>query len=136
MWLPQNADAIGKLILRLSVGGMMLPHGLHKMTHGVGGIMNLFASKGIPGFFAYFAYVGEVIAPILILIGFYTRLSALVLGGTIVVAILTAHGGDIFSLNSRTGAWGIELQMFYVFGAAAIFLLGAGKYSMDAKKGR
>ncbi|MGE4294156.1 MAG: DoxX family protein [Campylobacterales bacterium] len=136
MWLPQNADAIGKLILRLSVGGMMLLHGLHKMTHGVGGIMGLFASKGIPGFFAYFAYVGEVIAPILILIGFYTRLSALVLGGTIVVAILTAHGGDIFSLNSRTGAWGIELQMFYVFGAAAIFLLGAGKYSMDAKKGR
>lgn len=135
MWLPKDADAIGKLILRLSVGGMMLLHGLHKMTHGVSGIMGLFASKGIPGFFAYFAYVGEVIAPILVLIGFYTRISALVIGGTIIVAILTAHAGDIFSLT-RTGAWGIELQMFYVFGAIAIYLLGAGKYSMDVKKGR
>ena len=131
-----NSDAWGKLLLRLMIGGLMLPHGIHKLINGVGGISNLFASKGIPGFLAYGAYLGEVIAPILVILGFYTRISALVIAGTIVVAVLVAHPDAIFAINGRTGAWGIELQAFYIFGGVAIALLGAGSYSLDAKKGR
>ena len=130
MSFTQYSDATGKLVLRLTVGGLMLFHGIFKIFNGVDGIMNLFASKGIPVFLAYFAYLGEVVAPILLIIGFYTRISALLLGGTIVIAVLTAHTADI-STFTRSGAWGIELQAFYILGALAIFFLGGGRYSVD-----
>lgn len=130
MSFTQYSDAAGKLVLRLTVGGLMLFHGIFKIFNGVDGIMNLFASKGIPVFLAYFAYLGEVVAPILLIIGFYTRISALLLGGTIVIAVLTAHTADISTLT-RSGAWGIELQAFYILGALAIFFLGGGRYSVD-----
>jgi putative oxidoreductase len=130
-----NRNDWGLLLLRLMVGGMMLPHGISKLMKGVDGIAGLFASKGIPGFFAYGAYIGEIIAPILVLLGFFARISALVITGTILVAVAVAHPDEIFTLT-RTGAWGIELQAFYIFGGVAIALLGAGSYSLDAKKGR
>lgn len=130
MQIPGLNDSIAKLLLRLMIGGMMLFHGWSKIVNGVAGIQGLFASKGIPTFVAYGVYLGEVISPLLILIGFYTRINALVVVGTMVVIILTAHMGDIFTVTKH-GAWGIELQMFYLLGALAIFFLGAGKYSLD-----
>jgi putative oxidoreductase len=45
------------------------------------------------------------------------------------VALVLAHMGELFSLNN-TGGWAIELQAFYLFTAAALVFLGAGKYAM------
>ncbi|VTP65947.1 DoxX [Leclercia adecarboxylata] len=63
----------------------MLFHGLHKAIDGVGGHCRHAGGEGLPGFIAYGVLVGEVIAPILIILGILTRPAALVLAFTMVV---------------------------------------------------
>lgn len=127
----QSEDA-SKLILRLAVGFLMLFHGVAKIFGGVGFLEGMFSSMGLPAFFAYGVYVGEIIAPLMLIVGYKVRLAAVLVAGTMVVAILMAHMGDIFALTKH-GAWAIELQMFYILASAAILFQGAGKYSIDKK---
>ncbi|WP_442482257.1 DoxX family protein [Aeoliella sp. SH292] len=124
-------DDIGKLILRITVGGLMLPHGMAKMSAAaLGGLQSMLASQGIPGFVAYGVYVGEVLAPILIIIGFLTRPAAAVFAFNMVVAIYLAHASQLVQLSDK-GGLALELQYLYLFGAIAIAFLGAGKYSIS-----
>jgi len=124
-----NED-MAKLVLRVTVAFLMLFHGVSKLLGGVGFLEGMFASMGLPTFFAYGVYIGEVIAPIMLLIGFQVRVAAVLLAGTMFVAILMAHSGDVFSLTQH-GAWAIELPVFYILTSLAIFFQGAGKYSID-----
>lgn len=73
--LEKNTD-LGILILRLSVGILMLLHGIAKLSHGAEGIEQMLAASGLPSFIAYGVYVGEVIAPLLIILGLGTRAAA------------------------------------------------------------
>jgi putative oxidoreductase len=134
-WLTKlHSDDIGKLLLRLSIGGLMLFHGIAKLRGGVGPIEGLLQSKGMPGFLAYGTYIGEVVAPILILIGLWTRPAALILCFLMVMAIGLVHPAQVMTVD-RTGAWGIELNMLYFLGALALFFTGAGKYSVTRGQG-
>ena len=126
-------DDTAKLLLRCTVGGLMLFHGIAKLTHGVSHLEGMFSNAGLPGFIAYGAYVGEVLAPLMLIVGFRVKIAALLIIGTMIGAIGVAHSGDIFSVTKQ-GAWAIELQMFYFLGALTIFLLGAGKYSVERYK--
>jgi len=126
-------DDLGKLLLRLSVGGLMLFHGIAKVRHGIDPIVHLVESKGLPSFVAYGAYLGEVIAPILILIGFLTRPAALIVGVNMGFAIWLVHMADLQRITPQ-GAWGVELQMFYLLGAIALFFMGAGRFSVSRGK--
>lgn len=121
----------GLLILRLSLGILMLLHGIAKLSHGVNGIKGMLADKGIPEFIAYGVYIGEVIAPILLIIGFRTRIAALAFAVTMLIALLLVHSNDIFSLG-RAGGWAAELIGLYIFGAIALFFTGAGKYALSS----
>ena len=69
----------GKLLLRLTFGILILFHGVAKMENGVGWIAKMLQAAGLPGFIAYGAYIGEVIAPVLIILGIFTRPAALVM---------------------------------------------------------
>lgn len=131
-----KSDDIGKLILRLAVGGMLLPHGIAKIAGGVEGIAGMLTEKGLPGFMAYGAYVGEVLAPLLVIAGFLTRPAAGVIAFNMVLAIWLAHAADIFSLHPQTGGWAIELAAFYLFGALALVFTGAGRFSASRGRGR
>ncbi|HBU95528.1 MAG TPA: GntR family transcriptional regulator [Leclercia adecarboxylata] len=122
-------DDTGKLLLRLAVGGLMLFHGLHKAIDGVDGIAGMLVAKGLPGFIAYGVLVGEVIAPILIILGILTRPAALVLAFTMVVAWLMVGTGKTFALDA-VGAWGIESLVYFFVGALAVAFLGAGRYAV------
>ncbi|MEG1209683.1 MAG: DoxX family protein [Leclercia sp.] len=124
-----TCDDLGKLLLRLAVGGLMLFHGMHKAIDGVGGIAGMLASKGLPGFIAYGVLIGEVVAPILIILGILTRPSALVLAFTMVVAWLMVGTGKTFALDA-VGAWAIESLVYFFVGALAVAFLGAGRYSL------
>lgn len=129
--LQRRAD-LGLLILRLSVGGLMLLHGISKLRFGIDPIEGLVASFGLPAFLAYGVYIGEVIAPLLIVLGVATRGAAIVLFFNCIVAALMAHSGDIFSLNAQ-GGWAVELLGLYAFGALALVFTGGGKYSLSTK---
>lgn len=127
-------DDFGKLVLRLTVAGLLLFHGVAKLGKGVGGIESLLEGKGLPGFLAYGVYIGEVVAPVLVLAGWKTRLWALVMAVNMIVAIALSHPADILAL-SQTGGWAIELQGLFLFGSLAIALLGAGRYSVTGGRG-
>lgn len=124
-------DDLGKLLLRLAVGALMLFHGLHKLFHGVDGISAMLVAKGLPGFVAYGVLVGEVVAPCLIVLGIFTRGSALVLALTMVVAWLMVGTGKTFALDA-VGAWAIESLVFYFVAALAIACLGARRYALGS----
>ena len=74
----ENAD-LGKLIIRLTLGGLMLFHGIAKLLNGIGFIEGELASHGLPTFLAYGVYVGEIIAPLMVILGYQTRIGALLI---------------------------------------------------------
>ena len=75
---PAELEDVGKLLLRVVVAGLMLFHGFDKIAHGPGHVMQDLAEHGMPVVLGYGVYIGEVLAPILILVGAWTRLAALV----------------------------------------------------------
>ena len=105
----------GQLVLRLSIGGLMLFHGFDKLTGGVDGIAGMLQSRGMPGFLAWGVVVGEVIAPVLIIAGLSVRLAGLILAFNMLVAVVLAHANDVLKIGEH-GEWAIELQMLYLLG--------------------
>jgi putative oxidoreductase len=125
-------DGIGKLILRCALGGMILLHGIAKLQHGIGFIGDVVANAGLPGFVAYGVYVGEVVAPLLLIAGWYSRTAAAVIAVNMLFAIGLAHSKELFALN-QTGGWALELQGMFLFTAVAIALIGPGHYRVNDK---
>src|SRR5262245_22412998 len=128
-------DDVAKLILRLVLGILVLLHGISKMTHGVGGIASLVEAHGWPNSVSYFVYIGEVVAPILLIAGIFTRLGGLLIAVNMVVALFLAHRTQLFMLNGQ-GGWQLELQAMFLFTALAIMLMGAGRFSVGGAGGR
>ena len=123
-------EGIGKLILRVALGGMILVHGISKLSGGIGFITGTVTAAGLPAFLAYGVYVGEVLAPLLLIAGFYSRIAAVVIGVNMLFAIGLVHGAELFALN-QSGGWAIELQAMFLFTAIALALLGPGHYRIN-----
>lgn len=124
-----HLEDVGKLLLRITVAGLMLFHGVEKLLHGPGGVRADLAQHGLPEFLAYGVYVGEVVAPVFILVGAWTRFWAAVYALTITFATLLVHGRDFVHL-APTGGWAAELYAFYIAGPIVVALLGAGRYAL------
>jgi len=124
-------DAFGKLIIRLSLGVLILFHGAAKVLHpdSLGFIRSMLEGADLPSALAYGVYVGEVVAPLMIILGIYTRLGGLVVVVNMLFAIWLAHSADIFSLTDH-GGWALELQGFYLFSGLALIFLGSGRYAV------
>jgi putative oxidoreductase len=124
-------DAAGKLILRLTLGALMLLHGVNKIVHpgAVGFIGDKLADAGVPSGIAYGVYLGEVVAPLMIILGVYSRVGGLIAVVSMLFAIGLMHSGEIFTLTDH-GGWALELQGFYLFAALAVVFLGSGKYAL------
>jgi putative oxidoreductase len=125
----------GKLVLRIVLAVLLLFHGVSKLVGGVGPIAGMLQKAGLPGAFAYLVYIGEVVAPLMILFGVFTRAAALVVVINMVVALLLVHTAQFFTLNEQ-GGWALELQGMYLGSALALALLGAGRYSLGGAAGR
>jgi putative oxidoreductase len=129
------SEDLGKLILRSVLAILILMHGIAKVMGGVSGISGMLAKVGLPGELAYLVYVGEVIAPLLVLFGFWTRPAALVIGINMIVAIWLVHSSELFGLT-KTGGWALELQGLFLISAIVVALLGAGRYSVGGIHGK
>ncbi|MCL7942699.1 DoxX family protein [Marinobacter sp. ATCH36] len=124
----ENAD-LGKLIVRLTLGGLLLFHGIAKLFHGVGFIEGQLASHGIPAFFAWGVFIGELLAPLMVILGYQTRIGALLIVFNMLVAIALVHSHELMALG-KNGGWALELQGFFLFIAVAIIFLGPGRYKL------
>lgn len=133
------SEDLGKLVLRITLAILILLHGIAKLQHGIDFITGLVTNAGLPTAFAYLVYVGEVLAPILVLVGLFTRPAALIIAINMIVAIALVHMNELFALT-KTGGWALELQGMFLISAIVISLLGPGRYSLDAmlrgKKGK
>ncbi len=123
------------LVLRLAVGGLMLLHGIHKIQNGIGPIENMLAGKDLPRGLAMGVYAGEVVAPILILLGFLTRPAAFLLAGTMLVSVWLAYGANAFQLTNQ-GGLAVELNLLYLAGAVVLSISGGGRFSVGRGEGK
>jgi putative oxidoreductase len=117
----------GVLLLRFTVAGLMLFHGVAKLTRGLGPIEGLLAKTGLPEWFAFGVLIGEVIAPLLVIAGLWVRWAALLMAVNMIFAIGLAHLGDLFVLTP-SGAYRLEAQMFFLLCSLSIAWLADGKF--------
>ncbi len=122
------------LVLRLVMGILILFHGVSKLPPPPAFIVAALQKMDMPSVLAYGVYIGEIVGPLLIIIGVWTRLGALLIAVNMVVALALAHTGDLFHLNKQ-GGYQLELQAMYLFTAIAIALSGAGRYSVGGRFG-
>ena len=123
------SNNIGKLILRMMLGGMMLFHGIDKALHGISFIKGMLKVHGLPEVLVYGVYVGEILAPIFLIIGWQSRVWAGVIGINMVMAIYLTQMGSLLKLGTH-GAWAVETPMFFLLSAVVIMFLGSGKYAV------
>jgi putative oxidoreductase len=122
------------LILRLALGILVLLHGISKLPPPPAFIVGALAKMDLPSFLAYGVYIGEIVGPIMIIVGIWTRLGALAIVVNMIFALMLVHTGDLFSLNKQ-GGYALELQAMYLFSALALALAGAGRYSVGGRYG-
>jgi len=127
-----HTDA-GLLVLRLGVAAILLFHGIFKLTHGVGFIAGMLGRMGLPTFVAYGVYVGEILAPVLLIVGLWTRPVALVIAFDLLMAIVLARRNDVFKVNPMGGGWAIELEALILIAALALALTGGGRYALGRR---
>jgi putative oxidoreductase len=130
-----RTDDTGKLILRLALGIMILLHGVAKLHGGIGFVSSMVASHGLPSALAYGVYIGEIVAPVLLIVGLYTRGAAWIVVLNMLFAFWLVHTGDLFALGKQ-GGWALELQGMFLFAALALAFLGAGRFSLGGYSGK
>ena len=129
----QNTQSdLGRLILRIALGVLVLLHGIAKLKGGVGPIEGMVAAHGWPSYVAYGALVGEVLGPLLLLVGFYARIGAALIAINMLFAFALVHMGQ-FGQFTEQGGWALELQGMYLATALALVLLGPGRYSANGR---
>ena len=126
-------ESTGKLILRLALGLMLIMHGIHKLMGGIDYLDGMLASAGLPTFLKYGVYVGEVLAPLAVIAGYYARIGAWVIAVNMLFAIALVGAQDMFTLSPKTGGLALELEYFYLFSAIALVLIGPGRYAVNQK---
>jgi putative oxidoreductase len=122
----------GKLVLRIALGALVLLHGISKLRNGLGPIEGMVVAHGLPAFVAYGALVGEVVAPLMLLFGFYARIGAAIVVVNMLFAFGLAHMAQLGQLNDQ-GGWALELQGMFLGTAVAIALIGPGRYAINQR---
>lgn len=126
---------LGKLLLRLSVGGLILLHGIHKLLAGIGPIKQMIAAHGLPDLLAYGVYLGEIAGPALVILGLFSRIGGALIVIDLIVAIVLTGESKLLLLNG-SGGYALELEALYLAGGLAIVLMGAGRMSIGGEYGR
>ena len=125
--MTKNFTDLSLVFFRISISGMMLVHGIPKIERLFSSPIEFGDPIGVgPTLSLVLTLIGEVIAPILIIIGFKTKLAAIPAAITMFVAAFVVHLQDDFGTK--------EKALLYLVCFIVIFLAGPGKYAIDNKK--
>ena len=108
----------------------MLFHGYAKVTKGVSGIETSLVNLGLPVWVAYGVYIGEILAPLLIIFGCFARVGGAFIVINMIFAITLSHATQLFELG-RSGGWALELQGFFLLTGLVILLIGPGRFAVN-----
>jgi putative oxidoreductase len=126
-------ESTGKLILRVTLGGLILLHGISKVINGIEGMDGLLTAAGLPTWFKYGVYVGEVVAPLALIAGYYARIGAWLVAVNMLFAIGLVHWNELFLIEEQSGALVLEKQYMFLLSAIALALIGPGRYAVNQK---
>jgi len=136
--LDTQADVV-PLVMRLSLGGVILAHGAQKVLGwfgggGFGGTIQFFQDVlHLPAPVAVFVSLSDFVGSLALILGLFTRVAALAAGGVMLGAILSVHASNGFFMNwfGNQAGEGFEFHLLalgLVFGLA---LRGGGSASLD-----
>ena len=124
----ENPQNYAIFILRVSLGIMLLSHGLLKvLVFTIPGTVGFFASIGLPASVAYLTIFGELAAGIALILGTYTRLVAL-LALPILLGATWAHSGNGWLFSNPNGGW--EFPLYLSVNSLALIFLGNGTLAL------
>jgi putative oxidoreductase len=128
----KNHAAYAALLLRVSLGTMLIAHGLLKvMVYTLPGSAQYFASVGFPGWLAYPVVAMELLGGALMLGGVATRAVAVALV-PVMLGALSVHWGNGWVFSNAKGGW--EYPALLTLLLLVQVLLGAGAYAIGGKK--
>ncbi len=109
--------------LSFGLGILLLFHGVDKIMHGTAFIEKVLLAHKIPysQYVQYGVYIGEVLAPLFLILGKYVRVAGAVIAVNMLVAIFLVHQNALFTLGEH-GAWGIEVPILYLIMAVSLLL--------------
>jgi putative oxidoreductase len=125
-------EDFGKLVLRLALGLLVLLHGVAKIKGGIGFLSPMVTGFGLPPWFAYGVYIGEVLGPIMVILGLFTRVGAFFIFANMLFAVVLVHRPELFAMGKQ-GGYGLELQAMYLFTALSLMFLTPGRYSISKR---
>lgn len=123
------------LMLRVSLGALLLAHGLllKVFTFGIPGTVGFFESIGYPGFFAYLVILGEIGGGIALILGLWTRQISLLLLPILIGATMQ-HAGNGWLFTAPNGGW--EFPAFWTVMLIVQALLGDGAFALRSLNAR
>lgn len=125
----QTSPDLGLLILRLGTGFLLLLHGIAKLQHGHDAIKDMLTRKGLPEILWLGVPLTEVLCPVFLILGFFTRFSGLGIATVMAFSIYLAKSAEAFTLT-RTGGLSGELNLLFLCCGLALFFTGGGKYAV------
>lgn len=125
-------EDFGKLVLRVTLGLLVLLHGIAKLKSGVGPLIPMVEGFGLPSWVAYGVFLGEILGPLLLILGLFSRTGAFLVFTNMVFAVALAHRGELFSLTKQ-GGYALELQAMFLLTALALIFLSPGRYAMTRR---
>ena len=128
-------DDLGKLVLRVAVAALILLHGIAKLRHGLGDVADAMARAHLPHALGYLVFIGELVAPLLMIAGYWTRPAAAIVAATMLAALVLGHPHELLVMTAHGGLL-LEVQWMFLLAAAASAFLGAGRYSLGGREGR
>lgn len=119
---------IGATLTRVSLGAVLLAHGLLKLfVFTLPGTVAFFASLGLPAITAHLTIFAEVVGGVAIIAGLYTRLAA-ILSLPVLLGSLWAHAGNGWLFSNEGGGW--EFPALLVALAVAVAIQGGGAFAL------
>ncbi|PJZ65577.1 DoxX family protein [Leptospira wolffii] len=137
--LLATSNDIAPLVLRLTLGLVIFPHGAQKLLgwfggYGFKGTYGYFTqSAGLPGIIAFLVIIGESLGSVALILGLVTRFSAISIGIIMLGAALLVHKEHGFFINwfgAQKGE-GYEFHLLAVGAAITLGITGGGAYSLD-----